>query len=369
MATEGRRSSAAVMERLRAAPQSFAFFQAVRLLEAHGEGQPVGHDHAPASENVRFRARPSLAFPGSEVLGLRETDTDLDGEERDRGAGSRPRELEVAFFGLIGPLGVLPAHYNELVLERLRLRDTTLRDFLDLFHHRALSFFYRAWRKYRLPFEFEAAEQASGEDTFTRAFLSVAGLGSEALRGRTHLDDLSFAYYSGQLAHRPRSAAGLEGLLGDYFGFRVRIEQFVGQWLDIPPGQRSSLAAFPLADAPGLGQGFVLGSRTFDVRSKIRVHAGPLSYRQYRAIVPGSPGHDRLRDLTRLYLGPGMDFDLVVELAPGMAPPFRLGGDEEGAASLGRSGWLVDNPATARVEPAVFCMAHSVAGEGEGWQR
>ncbi len=47
--------------------------------------------------------------------------------------------------------GVLPHHYTELVIRRLQLRDTSLRDFLDVFHHRALSFFYRAWKKYRPP--------------------------------------------------------------------------------------------------------------------------------------------------------------------------------------------------------------------------
>lgn len=360
MATQGRRSPAAVMERLRARPTGFAFFQAVRLLEAQGERQPVGHDHAPASESVRFRGAPSLAFPDSEVRALRAPDPS---------AGTRPWEMEVAFFGLIGPLGILPAHYNELVLERLRLRDTTLRDFLDLFQHRALSFFYRGWRKYRLPFEFEAAERAGQEDTFTQAFLSLAGLGTGALRGRSSFDDLSTAFYCGHLGHRPRSAAGLEGLLADYFGFRVRVEQFVGQWLEIPSSQRSSLSASPSADECGLGQGFLLGSRTFDVRSKIRVHAGPLSQRQFRTIIPGSPGHERLRDLTCLYLGPGLDFDLSVELAQGNALPFRLGGEEGATPSLGRGGWLVSEPSTARVEPAIFCMAHSTTEEGERWQR
>ena len=159
MAAQGRRSPAAVIEQLRAEPEGFAFFQAVRLLEAQAareERRPVGEDHAPERESVRFRSAPSLAFPRSEVRGLSRG-----------GADARPLELEVAFFGLIGPLGTLPAHYNELVLERLRLRDTTLRDFLDLFHHRALSFFYRAWRKYRLPFAFEAGQQVGREDDFT----------------------------------------------------------------------------------------------------------------------------------------------------------------------------------------------------------
>src|SRR6185503_1207243 len=187
----------------------------------------------------------------------------------------------------------------------------------------------------------------------------------DRVRERPRFDDLSIAFYSGHLGHRPRSAAGLEGLLGDCFGFRVRVEQFVGQWLTIPPGERSTLST---SSSAGLGQGFVLGTRSFDVGSKICVHAGPLGYDQYLGVAPGSDGHERLRGLTRLYLGPGVDFDLSLELAPGSARPPRLGGDGPGGTRLGRNGWLASEPATARVEPAVFCMAHAPSEEQGAWR-
>lgn len=390
----------------RSQPEAFAFFQAVRLLELEAlcrGRQPVGHDFAPESESVRLRCAPALAFPRSEVRGLR------DSPGTDAAGRARPCELDVAFLGLIGPLGALPQHYNELVLQRLRRRDRTLRDFLDLFHHRSLSFFYRAWRKYRLPFAFEASElefeasQLRGEpapladqdaregdgrdkdrrDGFTRTLFSLAGLGLRTLRegfqagthpspgsearAREHsrVEELAIAFYSGHLGHRPRSAAGLECLLGDCFGFPVRVEQFVGQWLAIPPNERSTLSA---ASCAGLGQGFVLGSRSFDVGSKVCIHAGPLEYSAYERVAPGRDGHERLRTLSRLYLGPGVDFDLSLELAPGNARPVRLGGGGPDGTQLGRNGWLASDAATARVEPAVFCMAHAPSEEQGAWR-
>ena len=100
--------------------------------------QAVGRFHHPATEIVRFSAHATLTFPASEIQSL-DWREDL------------PPWMAVNFMGLTGPVGVLPLYYTELVMERLRSRDTGLRDFLDIFNHRAISLFYRAWEKYRLP--------------------------------------------------------------------------------------------------------------------------------------------------------------------------------------------------------------------------
>jgi type VI secretion system protein ImpH len=153
MAAESGRTNPGLIGQLHREPHRFNFFQAVRLLErllCRGEGgfQPVGHDAPPEREVVRFRAAPSLSFPASAVCQLRAPPAGpVD--------GAAPPEMAVAFLGLTGPNGVLPYHYTRLLLERIRLRDYSLRDYLDLFNHRFTSFFYRAWVKYRLPFAYE----------------------------------------------------------------------------------------------------------------------------------------------------------------------------------------------------------------------
>ena len=147
MASESRRTDPSVEELLFDEGFRFEFFQAVRLLErVFPERGPVGRDVRPGEEIVRFRAHNSLTFPPSSIHDLSRTD------------GEGPASMMVAFMGLTGPSGVLPRHYTEMVLEEERRREHGLAGFFDVFNHRMVSLFYRAWQKYRVPI---AHEQAS----------------------------------------------------------------------------------------------------------------------------------------------------------------------------------------------------------------
>src|SRR5262249_53222304 len=157
------------------------------------------------------------------------------------GAEDGPADMVVRFMGLTGPLGALPRHYTELVITRLRRRDHTLAAFLDVFNHRFVSLFFRAWEKYRPHLRYDL----DGLDGCPSDLVSVVGGGPGGLRDRVAVRATRLAFYGGILAQRPRSATGLEGLLADYFqGVRVRIEQFVGQWLALDPGSQTSLVPF-----------------------------------------------------------------------------------------------------------------------------
>lgn len=54
--------------------------------------------------------------------------------------------MEVRFFGMLGPNGPLPLHLTEYARSRsIHAGDQTLVRFLDIFHHRFMALFYRAW--------------------------------------------------------------------------------------------------------------------------------------------------------------------------------------------------------------------------------
>ena len=188
--------------------------------------EPVGGAGPPADEAVRFRTRASLEFPASEIH-----------EIRDSRRPGGPPEIVVSFLGMTGPLGLLPHPYTELVIERNRAKDRALGDFLDLFNHRILSFFYRVWLKYR----FAAGYERTQTDPLTEYLFDLIGMGTGGLRGRLAVPDKGLLLYAGAIAQKPHSATAVEGILRDYFGIPARVVQFCGQWVALDPELRSRI--------------------------------------------------------------------------------------------------------------------------------
>jgi type VI secretion system protein ImpH len=232
-----------------------------------------------------------------------------------------------------------------------------LRDWFDLFNHRFLSHFYRAWEKYRFYIPYERREYDLPEpDPFTRGLFSMIGLGMPSLRRRlrvshqlaphqehvlARIEDLGLLRFSGFLARRPRNAASLQVMLAEYLRVPVHVLQFQGQWLRLEPDGQSSLGQRGLNNAMGVNA--LIGDRVWDVQSKIRVRLGPLTYAQFVEFLPDrAPAPQRkalflLAHLVRLYVGPEIDIEVQLILRAGEVPVCRMG---KGQAPIGsRIGW------------------------------
>jgi type VI secretion system protein ImpH len=271
-----------------------------------------------------------------------------------------PPEMTVTFMGLIGPSGVLPQHYTKMVIQRTRDKDFGLRDFLDLFNHRALSLFYRAWEKERfaLGYERTQAEGVGEEDLFTRCLYCLIGHGTAGLRGRMHFDDEALLFFAGNFSHHPRSALALERMLCDYFDLAFHVKQFQGQWLRISDEDRSLLPSVrrPQGQNARLGRGFVVGERVWDVQCRFRLRVGTVGYAQFLRLMPSGDMLRSLCELTRLYVGPELDFDVQPMLRGEEAPWSQLGGDGAEAPRLGWNTWIRCQPFQRNVEDAVFSL-------------
>src|SRR5262249_46630587 len=200
------------------------------------------------------------------------------------------------------------------------------RDLLDLFNHRLVSLFYRAWEKYRLPFAYERSRlDGTGEEPerMTHALYSLVGRGTAGLRDRQEIPDEAFLCYSGHFAHQPRSAAVLELVLADYFALPVEVLQLQGQWLRL---ERDDQAQLPSPREPRglnnrLGLDLVAGERVWGVQNKFRLRLGPLTYRQFLSLMPRVG--KRLRpfsQMARSYVGPEFVFDVQLVLLAAEAP-------------------------------------------------
>lgn len=331
-------------------PSAVEAFQAIRLLEAaarkadpgtDGRGRPVGEDLDPAKEAVRLTAGTTLAFPAGSVAQF----------DRPEEGSSAPPRLALTLFGLIGPSGVLPNHVTAEVNRAVRMKRPALKTFLDLFHHRLASFYYRAWAKYRLPIAYERTGQAG--DDVSGALLALVGMGTPHLRGRLSVDDEAIVHYAGHFARWPRSATALEAMLADYLGLPVKVKQFEGTWLPLAPEEQTST---PSQEAPEgsfcqLGVDAVVGERVWDVQGKFQVEVGPVSWARFQTLIPGSEDVRRLAELTRLYVGPGLSFNLRVVLDRNDVPEPRLG---SAASRLGWTSWAVSRPPPADLSDAVF---------------
>ena len=285
-------------------PYSFEFFQAVRLLEKMApDRQAVGGTALPKDEVVRFRSRIALDFPSSEIHEINEIEA-KDGD-------AKRTEMLVNFMGVVGVSGVLPTHYTELVLDRIRHRDTAMWSFLDIFTHRAVSMFYRAWAKYRFPVAYER-----GDDEFTSYLFDFAGLGTKGLRGRLDLDDETLLPYAGLIAQKPHTANALENILSDYFQTTAKIEQFYGQWLSLGDEDLTKLGK----ENSRLGQSAIVGSRVWDQQSKMRVRLGPLDIKTFQAFLPNGTANPALRSICKFMVGLEFDFDLQLVLAAKQVP-------------------------------------------------
>ena len=285
-------------------PYRFEFFQAVRLFQKiYPEKRPVGDAALPHEEIVRFRSRISMDFPSSEIHEIIQTVDEATGETR--------TEVIINFMGMAGVSGVLPSHYTELVLDRIRHRDTTLWAFLDIFTHRAVSMFFRAWAKYRFPVGYEL-----GNDDFTAFLFDFAGLGTAGQRGRSSIDDEALLPYVGLIAQRPHSNNALENILSDYFGVRVKVLQFFGQWLPLSKLDVTNIGR----QNSKLGVNAIAGSKVWDQQSKIRVLFGPLTFTQFLSFLPNGSAHAAAKSIIRFFTGIEFDFDFRLRLIGRQVP-------------------------------------------------
>lgn len=287
--------------------RQYDFFAALRRLECQFADRPrLGESLRPEEDAVRLGQEPSTLFAPSTLYSCQPQE---DGRWR----------LKVLFFGLFGPNGPLPLHLTEYARERTRhARDTSLVEFLDLFHHRLLSLFYRAWANKEPTVQYDRP----AEDRFHAYIGSFLGIGIPELQHRDVMPDDNKLYFAAHLGSQTRHVSGLAALLRSFFQIPLHVEEFVGEWLKIPAESQSRLGRILGGQ---LGTDAVLGRYSWQRQYKFRIHLGPMDLQDYEALLPGGEKLRLLGTVIRNYLGDELNWDVRLVLRKEQVPPARLG--------------------------------------------
>lgn len=326
MASANGQAATHLIDALSKEPYAFDFYRAVRLMEScRPECPRIGYSYSPSEDPVRFAQNPSLIFPPSSI------------ERLDMSTTDGVPHLFVRLFGLFGPNGPLPPHVTEYAYERqLHYGDQTIAAFCNLFHHRLISFFYRAWSANQKAVDLDRAE----EQRYATYIGSFFGIGMDSLQQRDAVADWAKLYFAGRLAAQTRNAEGLEAILQEYFAIRTRIETFVGRWMDLPPDSVCQLGQSE--DTGRLGMTTIVGSRFWECQLNFRIHMGPMKLRDYERMLPGGQAFARLKYWVLNYCSEHFFWDIQLVLEAGEVPQTCLGQ----SGRLGWTTWLKTRPFT-----------------------
>lgn len=299
-------------------------YELLRRLEASAPEAPrLGRASRLSEDKTRLGQRPSMAFPAGLLASVR------------RQAPDAVTHIDIHGLGLLGPNGPLPLHLTEYVWQRIKHHaDHSLASFLNLFHHRLLSFLYRAWVDANPAVSYDRPHA----DRFQVYLGALFGMGTAALRDKDALGDDCRRHYAGRFADPVANPEGLCALIEGHFGLPAQVEEFVGEWSEIPDDHRwrvqdPSLGAAAIGGR--LGVHTHLGQRAWLAQGRFRVVLGPLTRLQFQRVAPAGADLVRLKTLVRAYAGDTLRWDLRLTLRQEAVPALQLG-----AAELGRSAWL-----------------------------
>ncbi|MCP4095991.1 MAG: type VI secretion system baseplate subunit TssG [Planctomycetaceae bacterium] len=343
-----------IIDQMTAEPFHFDWVQLVRIVYLLQDSkdlkqQFVGFESEPNTEAVRFKSSTRMRHPSSEVVHLQQL------------ANAR-YAITVSFLGLVGAAGVLPHHYSHQVIARQKQNDSTLINFFDLFHHRTLSYFFRASVKYRLPFQYELSSHLQPKllsdsslnhplsDPISRSLSCLVGLGDLPVRNRHVFDDRAFLYFSGHFSTSRPTASGLKRILSEFIKTTVKINQFQFEWLNLEISDQTKLGDTTKA----LGLNMVIGSRVGSIQNRFRIRLGPLSWENFSSLLPDQNKLPAVADFIRAYVGTGLDFDIQLLLNGNEIPRLKLG--DKSCSQLGRNTWLSSIPLTGEIDDVTLTI-------------
>ena len=312
-----------LIDEMKEEPWRFDFFSVMRKLERSYQDRPRLSDSAARREEyVDLGQDPYMEFPASN---LERVTTAPDGRLR----------VYTKFLGMLGPQGALPLSTTEATMGWVLMRDDAFPRFCDLFNHRFLQLFFRAWSDAR-PI---AQHDRPKEDRFIAYVGSTVGLGSQPYRNLDSVPDPGKLAFAGLLAPQAKSASRLKNFISGLFDVKAEVDQFVGAWLTFDPADRTAIGQ----RHSGLGRDLLVGASIFSVQDKIRVRIFTSSLKQFERFLPSGDLCEPLADAVFFYLGDQLEWEVELAIPAGETAPMRVGS----FGRLGYTGWISPNWASS----------------------
>ena len=227
--------------------------------------------------------------------------------------------------GLLGPQGALPLATTEEAYHYVLANDDAFPRFLDIFNHRFLQLFFRAWANSR-PI---AQHDRPKHDRFFAYIGSAIGIGSEPYRNLDSIPDAAKLGFAGLLGRRRNPHRVSPARICGLFEVKAEVDEFVGTRL--------------MLDARGIyhsGQAPQRAWRGRDARPRRLQRAGQdqdphlhaQTSRSTFDFCPAAISASRSRISCIFYNGAQLDWDAELAIPSGAVEPIRLG-------QFGQLGW------------------------------
>jgi type VI secretion system protein ImpH len=294
------------------------FFSLVPLLERLSPNATrVGGDGPPSKEALRFRHDPSMAFSAGDIASgtLAQVLGDPNDSQSRRHA---VMQLTTTFLGLTGSVSPLPLYIPAEVAQS-NSGENLQANFLDIFHHRLLSLFYRLWTRYQYAREFTA----NCDDVWSQRVLALCAPTAESRTRPSRIPRHKLLKLAPLLSPRSRSARGLELALEEVLDLpdgHAHIAQLVGGYTPIDEDQRMRLSQKTAI----LGRGALLGSQAYERGNRFCIRLGPMSASEYPHYIGKGARIDLVREVVNLMVREPFDYDLELLLGGDALPGFLI---------------------------------------------
>lgn len=329
-----------IRENLLANATRYDFYYTVGMMERlEPQAVRVGGNGPYDRESIRFRHDPSLSFKAGDVMKVEWAPKPQAVEDALDGKQFR-FEITTAFLGLTGTTSPMPLYMAEEVAQA---QDSAAvkRDFLDMFHHRLISFVYRIGVKHDLAREY----LKDGTDPWSRRILALAGFDSWGGHAMKTLPPWRVLRLAPLLSSGVRSARTIELAIQDVCGHALRnakvsVETFAGGWSPLDGEQRMALGFRNHA----LGEASVLGQECFDKSGKAVIAIGPLG-QNFRHFLADGDQYPIIVELLALLTDEPVVFEMRLDVRDDARPPFHLGVD----GRMGVDSWLGSGAESASI--------------------